>query len=159
MNPNETTPVARGGQGSARDFLAVLFRRRWVIGTVFAVTTVTVIAINLTQPLYFESTGKVIVKRGVRDNIMSGGMRTLTWEEELSSEVETVKSGVIVQRAQALLNETRAAEGRSTSERARGTPARPAPRRAGAAGCPGTRCSGGPSRGRYRRGRAPGRWG
>jgi len=50
----------------------------------------------------------------VRDNIMSGGMRTLTWEEELSSEVETVKSGVIVQRAQALLNETRAAEGRAT---------------------------------------------
>ena len=114
MSPNETTPNARGGQGSARDFLAVLFRRRWVIGSVFAVTTLTVLAINLTQPLYFESTGKVIVKRGVRDNIMSGGMRTLTWEEELSSEVETVKSGVIVQRAQVLLNEARSAAGRAS---------------------------------------------
>ena len=114
MSQTETTAAAHGGQGSARDFLAVLFRRRWVIGSVFAVTSLTVLAINLTQPLYFESTGKVIVKRGVRDNIMSGGMRTLTWEEELSSEVETVKSGVIVQRAQAVLNEVRAAEGRAT---------------------------------------------
>jgi uncharacterized protein involved in exopolysaccharide biosynthesis len=102
-------------QGGARDFLAVLFRRRWVIGTVFAVTTLTVLAINLSQPLYFESTGKVIVKRGVKDNIMQGYMRTLTWEEELASEVETIKSGVIVQRAQKLLDDARAAEGRPST--------------------------------------------
>jgi uncharacterized protein involved in exopolysaccharide biosynthesis len=115
VSPNETAPNARAGQGSARDFLAVLFRRRWVIGSVFAITTLTVLAINLTQPLYFESTGKVIVKRGVRDNIISGGIRTLTWEEDLSSEVETVKSGVIIQRAQAILNEERSAGGRATT--------------------------------------------
>jgi succinoglycan biosynthesis transport protein ExoP len=112
---NETTPSNRMNQGGARDFLAVLFRRRWVIGTVFAVTTLTVLAINLSQPLYFESTGKVIVKRGVKDNIMQGYMRTLTWEEELASEVETIKSGVIVERAQKLLDDKRAAEGRPTT--------------------------------------------
>ncbi len=114
MNQNETI-APRSGQGSARDFLAVLFRRRWIIGSVFAVTTLTVLAINLTQPLYFESTGKVIVKRGVRDNILQGGMRTLTWEEELASEVETVKSGVIVERAQVILDQHRAASGRPTA--------------------------------------------
>ncbi|MEP7029022.1 MAG: hypothetical protein ABI960_10540, partial [Candidatus Eisenbacteria bacterium] len=112
MTPNETS-APRAGQGSARDFLAVLFRRRWIIASVFTITTLTVLAINLTQPLFYESTGKVIVKRGVRDNLLQGGMRTLTWEEELASEVETVKSGVIVQRAQALLNQERTAAGRS----------------------------------------------
>ena len=113
MSTNQSTGH-QSGPGGARDFLAVLFRRRWIIGSVFAVTTLTVLAINLTQPLYYESTGKVIVKRGVKDNLLQGGMRTLTWEEELASEVEVVKSGVIVRRAQTLLDEERAASHRPT---------------------------------------------
>ncbi len=100
--------------GGARDFLAVLFRRRWIIGSVFAVTTLTVVGINLSQPLFYESTGKVIVKRGVRDNIMQGYMRTLSWEEELASEVETVKSGAVIKLAQERVDEARAAAGRPT---------------------------------------------
>ena len=73
MMPNETT--SRPGAGGARDFLAVLFRRRWIIGTVFAVTTLTVVAINLTRPLFWESTGKVILKRGEKDNLLQPGMQ------------------------------------------------------------------------------------
>ncbi|MGH7726813.1 MAG: GumC family protein [Candidatus Eiseniibacteriota bacterium] len=101
----------RGRHGTARDFLAVIFRRRWIIATVFLVTTVTVLAINLSQPLFYESTGKVIVKRGVRDNLITNYTRTLTWEEELASEVETVKSGAVVSHAQARLDEVRKAAG------------------------------------------------
>ena len=112
---NETTTMKRGS-GGARDFLAVLFRRRWIIGSVFAVTTLTVVAINLSQPLFYESTGKVIVKRGVRDNMLQGYTRTLTWEEELASEVETVKSGAIVALAQA---STTTASARPTASRRR----------------------------------------
>ena len=111
MMPTETT-TQRPGQGGARDFLAVLFRRRWIIGTVFAVTTLTVVAINLTRPLFWESTGKVILKRGEKETLLQGGVRTLTWEEELASEVETVKSDAVLTRAQALLDEARAKEGR-----------------------------------------------
>jgi uncharacterized protein involved in exopolysaccharide biosynthesis len=110
LNANETTST-RGG-GSARDFLAVLFRRRWIIATVFAITTLTVLAINLTRPLYYESTGKVILKRGEKDNLLSGGLRTMTWEEELASEVETVKSDAIVSRAQVLVDDAHRASGR-----------------------------------------------
>jgi len=110
MMPNETT--SRPGAGGARDFLAVLFRRRWIIGTVFAVTTLTVVAINLTRPLFWESTGKVILKRGEKDNLLQPGMRAMTWEEELASEVETVKSDAVLSRAQALLDETHQKEGR-----------------------------------------------
>ena len=107
-----TTP--RKAHGGARDFLAVLFRRRWIIGSVFAVTTLTVLAINLSQPLFYESTGKVILKRGMRDNLMQGGLRTMSWEEELASEVETVESGAVVAEAQKMLDTKREAEGRPT---------------------------------------------
>lgn len=111
---NETTTMKRGS-GGARDFLAVLFRRRWIIGSVFAVTTLTVVAINLSQPLFYESTGKVIVKRGLRDNLLQGYTRTLTWEEELASEVETVKSGAIISLAQQYYDGQRKAAGKPTT--------------------------------------------
>jgi succinoglycan biosynthesis transport protein ExoP len=111
---NDTMQIRRG-PGSARDFLAVLFRRRWIIGTVFAVTTLTVVGINFSQPLFYESTGKVIVKRGVRDNIMQGYTRTMGWEEELASEVETVKSGAVLGMAQDYLDEQRAVRNRPTT--------------------------------------------
>ena len=111
---NETTTLKRGS-GGARDFLAVLFRRRWIIGSVFAVTTLTVLAINLSQPLFYESTGKVIVKRGMRDNLLQGYTRTLSWEEELASEVETVKSGAIISLAQAYYDDLRKTAGKPTT--------------------------------------------
>jgi uncharacterized protein involved in exopolysaccharide biosynthesis len=98
--------------GGARDFLAVLFRRRWIIGSVFAVTTLTVLAINLSQPVFYESTGKVILKRGMRDNLMQGGLRTMSWEEELASEVETVESGAIQKKAQEYYDAERAKKGK-----------------------------------------------
>jgi len=107
----ETTTLKKA-PGGARDFLAVLFRRRWIIGSIFAVTTLTVVAINLSQPLFYESTGKVILKRGMRDNLMQGGLRTMSWEEELASEVETVESGAVVAEAQTMLDERRKAEGK-----------------------------------------------
>ena len=106
----ETTTPNRG-HGGARDFLAVLFRRRWIIGSVFAVTTLTVLAINLSQPLFYESTGKVILKRGMRDNLMQGGLRTMSWEEELASEVETIQSGAVVAKAQEAYDAQRMAKG------------------------------------------------
>ena len=110
MSPTETTTV-RAGQGSARDFLAVLFRRRWIIATVFAVTTLTVLAINLTRPLFYESTAKVILRRGEKDNLLQGGLRTMTWEEELASEVETVKSDAIISKAQEAIDADHKAKG------------------------------------------------
>ena len=111
---NELKAPRAGARGGARDFLAVLFRRRWIIGTIFIVTTLTVVGINLTQPVFYESTGKVIVKRGMRDNIIQNGVRVLTWNEELASEVEVVKSNAVLQRVQAIVDAGRAATHRPT---------------------------------------------
>ena len=112
MSPHDPASIKARAGGTTRDFLAVLFRRRWIILAVFAVTTVTVTAINLSQPLFYESTGKVLVKRGTRDNLLQPGLRTLTWEEELASEVETVKSDTLFKRTQEIADRTRADAGR-----------------------------------------------
>ncbi len=109
MNEHSTT---RGQNAGARDFLAVIFRRRWIIASIFAVTTLTVLAINLSQPLFYESTGRVIIKRGVKDSMLAPYTRMMSWEEELASEVETVKSGKVVTKAQEIVNDVRAAAGK-----------------------------------------------
>lgn len=88
---------------TVRDVVAVLFRRKWIILGVFAVTTGVTAAFTLSQPVYWESTGKVLLRRGMQDNIMQSYRRTLSWEEELSSEVETARSPAIMDRARRLL--------------------------------------------------------
>ena len=100
---------ASAGRGtSIRDFVAVIFRRKWIILSVFAITAVVTAATVLTRPTVWESTGKILVKRGVKDSIYGSYVRTLSWAEDLSSEVETARSTVVLQRAQADLDRRRA---------------------------------------------------
>lgn len=99
-------------QISARDFAAVLFRRKWVILGVFLITTVVTAAVILSQPTVYESTGKVLVKRGAKDNLFENYPRALPWQEELASEIETAKSVTVVNAAQELLDAELAASGR-----------------------------------------------
>lgn len=99
-----------------RDVVAVLFRRKWIILGVFAVTTGVTAAFTLSQPVYWESTGKVLLRRGMQDNIMQSYRRTLSWEEELSSEVETARSPAILERARRILAERAELHGTTKSE-------------------------------------------
>lgn len=107
-------PLDTGKPGRAvtvRDVVAVLFRRRWILIGIFAVTTVVTAALTLTQPVHWESTGKVLLRRGFQDNLMHSYQRTLTWEEELASEEETAKSPTVVRRAGQVLDGRRKALG------------------------------------------------
>ncbi|HKA25126.1 MAG TPA: hypothetical protein VKF80_09105 [Candidatus Eisenbacteria bacterium] len=102
------TEGAAGRGNSIRDFVAIIFRRKWIILSVFAITATVTAATVLTRPTVWESTGKILVKRGVKDSIYGSYVRTLSWAEDLSSEVETAKSTVVMQRAQAMMDERRA---------------------------------------------------
>ena len=104
INGNDQQPAYK--QVTVRDVVAVLFRRKWIILGVFAVTTSVTAAFILSQPTYWESTGKVLVRRGVQDNLLQSYRRTMTWEEELASEVETARSPAVIQRARAILQES-----------------------------------------------------
>jgi len=67
-SPGTQQPLAR--QATAREFLAVLFRRKWIIIGLFLITTATVLAVAFTTPTFFLSSGRILVKRGERQTVL-----------------------------------------------------------------------------------------
>ncbi len=91
-------------QASAREFLAVLFRRKWIIIGLFLVTTATVLSVALTTPTYFLSSGRILVKRGERQSVLRPDRQIFSdWEQELGSEMQIIKSVPVVKRARELM--------------------------------------------------------
>jgi uncharacterized protein involved in exopolysaccharide biosynthesis len=105
MTPDRHAPSTRSRQATAREFLAVVFRRKWLIVGLFVVTTITVFTVVLTTPTTFRSIGKVAIRRGEQESLLWPGRRMSAWEEELSTEVQVVRSRPVFDRAQALIDE------------------------------------------------------
>jgi uncharacterized protein involved in exopolysaccharide biosynthesis len=101
-NPTPTPSTAR--LVGARDFLTVVFRRKWIILGLFAVVTVTMGVLTLARPVDYASFGSVLVKRGEQESVMTPGRRVTGWEEELATEAQVVKSWAVRERAQAGLD-------------------------------------------------------
>lgn len=90
-------------ESTVKDFLEVIFRRKWIVlGIVVASTAMTVI-LNLRKPAEYESSAKVLIKRGEAPGVFDRGVRTLNWEEEMASQIEMIKSQTVVSNAQRLL--------------------------------------------------------
>ena len=107
-----SAPVER--QASTREFLAVLFRRKWLILGLFAATTVTVLVVAATTPLMYSSTGRVLIFRGERESSLTPGRQIMgDWEQDLGSEMEVVKSEPVLDEARALLAKQRGPGGRT----------------------------------------------
>ncbi|MCK4304844.1 MAG: hypothetical protein KAY24_11455 [Candidatus Eisenbacteria sp.] len=98
-DPRETTEQA----GSFRDFLGVLFRRKWVVLTTLGVTLASVIYLALTSVSAYESYSKLLVNRGHPVTAFGPGEQMLSWEEDLTSEMEIIESARICDRAQEFL--------------------------------------------------------
>jgi uncharacterized protein involved in exopolysaccharide biosynthesis len=90
-------------ESTVKDFLEVVFRRKWTIIGIVAVASIVVIILSLRQPAVYESTAKVLVKRGETPGVFDRNVRTLNWEEEIASQIEMVKSQIVADRAQTLL--------------------------------------------------------
>jgi uncharacterized protein involved in exopolysaccharide biosynthesis len=91
-------------QTTLREFSAILFRRKWIVLGLFAVTTLTVLLISLATPTAYVSSGSVYVKRGERESILQPGRRVLDdWEQALGTEMEIVKSEPVIRRAREIL--------------------------------------------------------
>jgi uncharacterized protein involved in exopolysaccharide biosynthesis len=107
LDPTTTpTPAVTGTarQATAREFVAVLFRRKWLVLGLFVVTTVTVLAISLTAKTVYQSTGRVLIKRGEKESVLTASRQVYNqWEEELASEIEIMKSQQVLDRARELL--------------------------------------------------------
>jgi succinoglycan biosynthesis transport protein ExoP len=99
----ETTEVKR--ESTIKDFLEVVFRRKWIIIGIVAAATVVVVILMLKQPAVYESTAKVLIKRGEARGAFDRGARTLNWEEDIASQIEMIKSQTVAASAQAIVSQ------------------------------------------------------
>jgi len=77
---------------SLRDFLDVVFRRKWVIIGMVVTTTLLVFAIDARRPDLWESTARVLVKRGEQPSILTQQRYVLSWAEDVASVVQLILS-------------------------------------------------------------------
>lgn len=90
-------------ESTIKDFLEIIFRRKWIIVGIVVVATAIIIMINLRGAAIYESSARVLVKRGEQPGVFMRGTQPLTWEEDISSQIEMVKSTIVVDRAQKLM--------------------------------------------------------
>jgi len=95
--------LAKQKESTVKDFLEVVFRRKWIIVGIVAVATLSVILLGLREPAVYQSSAKALVRRGEAQGVFSQYVRTLAWEEEIASQIELVKSNVVVERARELM--------------------------------------------------------
>lgn len=95
----------RGSGLTLRGFLSVLLRRKWLVIIVCAVAVALTVQMALKAVPLYESAAKLLVSRGQQTTAFSPNVKLLSWEEELTSELETIRSAAVYQRAQALLEE------------------------------------------------------
>lgn len=92
-------------ESTVKDFLEVVFRRKWIIIGIVAVATLSVVILSLREPATYESSAKALVRRGEAQGVFNQYVRTLAWEEEIASQIEMVKSLVVVNRAREIMPE------------------------------------------------------
>ena len=106
MNGDPTpTPPSAASQATAREFIAVIFRRKWVVLGLFLVVTSTVVVMMFAKPVDYASYGHLLVKRGEQESALSPGRPMKNWEEDLATEAQVVTSWTVRRRAQELLDE------------------------------------------------------
>ena len=85
------TPLA-AQHATAREFLTVVFRRKWIILSLFAVTTVTVVVMTLGQKAEFASSGQVLVRRGEQESVMTPTRRSTVARRSRSARISAESS-------------------------------------------------------------------
>jgi len=92
-------------RGTFEEFLSVIYRQKWIVLTTVGVTIAMLAYLIVSTDPSFRSYSKLLVSRGRPTNSFSSNVRLLSWEEDLSSEMETIRSARIYRRAQELLDE------------------------------------------------------
>jgi succinoglycan biosynthesis transport protein ExoP len=84
---------------SLRDFLNVVFRRKWVILAVVGLASFLVFFLSARQPNMWGSHCKILVSRGEQTSLLYQQVRYLSWEEEASSHIQVILSDAVFTRA------------------------------------------------------------
>jgi len=94
-----------------RDFLNVVFRRKFLVLSIVGFVTVTVFYLNTRKPLIYESSSRILVRRGEQSDVLSGSIRYLGWAEEVSSQIQVILSEDVFNAASQLFADSVAAKG------------------------------------------------
>jgi succinoglycan biosynthesis transport protein ExoP len=106
MTPEIVPAPVSSQRTTAREFFAVVFRRRWIIIGLFVVTLATAMVMAFGAPKEYISSGQVLVRRGEQESMMTPYRQVSNdWEIELGNEIQTVQSWPVLQRAQKFLDE------------------------------------------------------
>lgn len=96
---------------SLRDFLDVVFRRKRIIVAIFLLSIALVVFMDARKPEVWESSSRVLVRRGEQASVLNQNIRTLGWEEEVASEIQIILSDEVFQRAKVLFADSAQARG------------------------------------------------
>lgn len=96
---------------SLRDFLDVVFRRKRIILSILALSVVFVVFLDSRKPEVWESSARVLVRRGEQSSVLSQNIRTLGWEEEVASEIQIILSDDVFKRARTIFADSARARG------------------------------------------------
>lgn len=89
-----------------RDLLAVIFKRKWLILAIFAVTTLSIGFKTMTTPTTYTADATLLLNRqGARSSVLERNSRQLPWVEVVESEIEVVQSMPVLQKALARLRD------------------------------------------------------
>jgi succinoglycan biosynthesis transport protein ExoP len=91
--------VSSKKETTVKDFLEVIFRRKWVIIGIVSIAVILVFVSSVRKEAMYESSAKLLLKRGEIAGVFSRDVRTLKWEEEIASQIELMKSQLIIERA------------------------------------------------------------
>lgn len=90
---------------TTRDFLTVMFRRKWIVILLPIVTLGVVTYVNLSAPSRYSSFARILLRRGSHENALEANLTILPREEELASQVEIARSVAVIKRAQGILDQ------------------------------------------------------
>jgi len=98
-------------EATARDFLNVVFRWKFLILSVFFLTTFFVVYLKASKPQTYVSSSRVLVKRGERANVFTPTTRYRAWAEEMSSQLQIVLSEAVFSSARKVFADSLAERG------------------------------------------------
>lgn len=94
-----------------RDFFNVVFRRKVLILSIVAMSSAMVFFLNARRPVLWESSSRILVRRGEQSNPLTGSVRYLGWAEEVSSQIEVILSDEVFEHARQIFNDSLKARG------------------------------------------------
>ncbi len=84
---------------SVRDMLAMVFRRKWIILSIFLVTLGMGVSASLRSTSEFVATAKVLIRRSEASSFQKTRSPFLGLEEEMNTEIEILRSDPVLDRA------------------------------------------------------------